>query len=365
MAQVSLVQQDSEYVKQIGGALDDAVDRAKRQSGSAIIESINLASARYIILSDLHKGARNGADDFQVAEQTYNAALAYYFKMGYTLVVLGDVEELWEERAGPVLEAYAHTISLESQFHQQGRYWRFWGNHDDDWQYEGQVKQHLASRYGGQPLKVRECLHLAVVDGAQKLGSILLVHGHQGTLESDRFAAISRLFVRFVWRPIQRITKISRNTPAKNWELRERHNRALYSWAERQKKLVLIAGHTHRPVFRSRTHPAKIREQLDQLEQQIKLSPDDVKLQESAALLSAEIEWILSQEQQRPGRESLLPMRTPCYFNTGCCSFLDGDITGIEIADGQFRLVRWPDNDGNPKPHILESAEVAAVFAEL
>ena len=34
----------------------------------------------------------------------------------------------------------------------------------------------------------------------------------------------------------------------------------------------------------------------------------------------------------------------PCYFNTGCCSFPDGDVTGLELADGAIRLVRWPAN---------------------
>ncbi len=44
---------------------------------------------------------------------------------------------------------------------------------------------------------------------------------------------------------------------------------------------------------------------------------------------------------ERPGQT--------CYFNTGCCSFDDGDCTGLEIAEGKTRLVRWPDDDGNPK----------------
>jgi hypothetical protein len=51
-----------------------------------------------------------------------------------------------------------------------------------------------------------------------------------------------------------------------------------------------------------------------------------------------------------------------CYFNSGCCAFEDGDITGIEIADGWIRLVRWPDDAGNPKPKILESAALNEVF---
>ncbi len=31
----------------------------------------------------------------------------------------------------------------------------------------------------------------------------------------------------------------------------------------------------------------------------------------------------------------------PCYFNSGCCCFDDGDITGLEIENGLIRLVKW------------------------
>jgi hypothetical protein len=31
----------------------------------------------------------------------------------------------------------------------------------------------------------------------------------------------------------------------------------------------------------------------------------------------------------------------PTYFNSGCCCFEDGTITGIEIAGGNIRLVKW------------------------
>jgi hypothetical protein len=29
------------------------------------------------------------------------------------------------------------------------------------------------------------------------------------------------------------------------------------------------------------------------------------------------------------------------YFNTGCCCFDDGDITGIEIEGSMIRLIKW------------------------
>src|SRR5688572_31341373 len=61
-------------------------------------------SGRYIIFSDHHKGARDGADDFTSAEPNYLAALDYYNKNDFFLVCLGDSEELWENSLSRVKE---------------------------------------------------------------------------------------------------------------------------------------------------------------------------------------------------------------------------------------------------------------------
>jgi len=55
--------------------------------------------------------------------------------------------------------------------------------------------------------------------------------------------------------------------------------------------------------------------------------------------------------------------KKPCYFNTGCCSFSDGDITGIEIESGKIRLVRWPDDQGKPRRKILEEGDLTNIFS--
>lgn len=349
------------YRVKIERALDAAFEREKKEAEDPII-SLDLSSDRYIIFSDLHRGARNGADDFLNNERAYNAALAYYFKMGHTLVILGDVEELWEEKPVSVLRAYKHALYLEAQFHRQERCLRIWGNHDDEWQYEDRVKRLLSKLYGGPELKVRESLRIKVVDGTDELGSLFLVHGHQGDTTSDRFSWASRLFARYVWRPFQRITHFSLNTPAKHWRLRDRHNKAMYYWAEKQDKLVLIAGHTHRPVFKSESHEAQIKKVLEGLEKKTRGMLSNQQLEAQAVLL-AKLEWVMAQENQIPGIESDVPMTKPCYFNTGCCCFLDGDITGIEIADGEIRLVRWPDEENEPRPHILVKDSLRDVLA--
>ena len=364
-----LVIPHDDFAEQIDHALTEALQRSIDTEAQGEVFSIDIASEKMIIFSDLHKGTRDRADDFQVAEQTYNAALGYYYYMGHRLVTLGDVEELWENRIDPVLHNYEYTLKLEAKFHQEGRYLRFWGNHDDDWSHPDQVQKYLDPIYGGTPLKIREALRIRVMDGAEELGTMFMVHGHQGTTASDRLAFLSKPVVRFLWKPFQNLTGVSLNTPSTNWQLRDQHNRAMYQWSSKQEKMIFIVGHTHRPVFLSLLHAAKIRAELEKGAEELKRNPDNPLLRESVSLLSAELEWILSQERQIPGAEGKLPAPKdelkPCHFNTGCCAFYDGDVTGIEIADGEIRLIRFPDNQGAPKPYILERASLKDVFAKL
>lgn len=345
------------HVARVGVALDAALKRAV-ESGDARV--LNLATDRYIIFSDQHRGARNGADDFLRTERAYNAALAYYLRQGYTLVVLGDAEELWEERPAVVFRAYPRTFALEAQFHRSGRYLRVWGNHDDEWRYEDSVRRHLVAVYGNPPLRVHESLRFTVMDGETALGTLFLLHGHQGDAINDRLSGIARFFVRYVWRTFQRLTRISLNTPATSWGLRTKNNQAMYTWAAQQSKLILIAGHTHAPVFRSQTQATQITAAIETLESVAPERPVDA---EAVSLLLAQREWVLAQDQPNPPIESAVSPAKPCYFNAGCCCFSDGDITGIEIARGQIRLVRWPDKTRKPTPCILAEAVLRDVLA--
>lgn len=75
------------------------------------------------------------------------------------------------------------------------------------------------------------------------------------------------------------------------------------------------------------------------------------------------LESTLSPQERRESEPLEAPL--PCYFNTGCCCFEDGDITGIEISEGQIRLVRWPDDEGNPRGKVLEAGSLKDVFRSL
>lgn len=344
------------YIARTHQALDAALARTLAAGNTRVLD---LTTDRCIIFSDQHRGARNGADDFQRAERAYNAALAYYFHRGHTLVVLGDVEELWEETPTAVINAYRHSLELESRFHRRGRYLRIWGNHDDEWRYADSVARYLDNIYGAPPLRVYESMHFTVKEEAENLGALFLLHGHQGDTINEKWSWITRLFVRYIWRNFQRLTHISLNTPATSWDLRKKVNLAMYAWTVQQQKLILIAGHTHSPVFKSQSHEAQITEAIEERERAYKSNVP----QEEMSRLLAQREWIRAQDPSMPPQETSLLMAKPCYFNTGCCSYSDGDITGIEIADRKIRLVRWPDKTRQPQPYILEEAVLRDVLS--
>jgi hypothetical protein len=342
-----------EYQRSVATALTKVFEAAETE-----VQDIDLATARLVIFSDHHKGARDGADDFRGCERAYAAALAYYFEAGYRLFALGDAEELWECSATEVVGAYKETFELESEFYQAGRYERLWGNHDHQWRSRDEVEKHLKGHFPG--IRVREALKLRVFSAGRTRGLLFLAHGHQGTRDSDTLAWVSRPIVRHFWRPLQRRLDMRSTQPSRDFDLRQRHDIAMFTWATTHPdRPVLIAGHTHRPVFWTSRAPEP--ESQAELESEFaRLRASNSASAEELGLLRARLEFVRAKLREKgPPPIRIDP---PCYFNTGCCSFGDGDVTGIEIADGEIRLVRWPDDQNEPIPKRPVKADLDDVF---
>ena len=60
-----------EYQEAIDKGLGRAFEEAERHD-------VQLSELRIVVFSDLHRGARDGADDFQRCEPAYSAALGSY-----------------------------------------------------------------------------------------------------------------------------------------------------------------------------------------------------------------------------------------------------------------------------------------------
>lgn len=296
------------------------------KSSRGIVLDIDLVNDKFIIFSDQHKGNRDWADDFTNNEINYLAALNYYHDLGYNYINLGDAEELWKYTAEEVIPKNTAALKLEASFQITKKYYRTFGNHDLLWKNSMDVSLHLKDIFE-MPLPVHEGIVLRTTTSNQKQLNIFLTHGHQGDKMSDN-NQFSTWMVAHIWSPIQRFLQININTPSNDLYLRDKHNKLMYEWSSYQRNLLLITGHTHKPVFASGKYSVDT-------EHKIATPQVDFKL--------------------RPG-----------YFNTGCCCFNDGDITGIEIAEGFIRLIKWNNkNNQLPSRIVLEEKkldELAATF---
>src|SRR5687768_2941777 len=115
-----------DYQRDVRKGLDQAFGGKQVYRGR-----LDLQKTPLIVFSDHHRGTKDGADDFWRCEDAYNAALGYYLELGFTLILLGDVEELWEGKPKDVTRCYPQTTKLEKAFFDNGRLLRVFGNHDD------------------------------------------------------------------------------------------------------------------------------------------------------------------------------------------------------------------------------------------
>jgi UDP-2,3-diacylglucosamine pyrophosphatase LpxH len=307
----------------LGNLVHKALDRCYK--GAKVLER-DICDMKAVFFSDHHRGNKDAADDFAKCESTYLNALEHYNNRKFELYLLGDVEEFWENPFGVVIQNYQQVLRKEKEFFDERRLFRIWGNHDDEWRYLKMINKWLGTLF--PKLYVPESYVIKLVNNTIQIGDILLVHGHQGSLESDRFAGISKFFVRYIWRNIQRIFKIPLSTPATDFSLRSDLDETMYSWASNKNRTAIFCGHTHQAVYMSLNEREKL--QLD-IQNNIDLPGSQIN-QMKAKMESLDTKFELGTDYAT---------RRPCYFNTGCCSYSDGDITGIEIDGGRINLIKW------------------------
>lgn len=304
---------------------------------------------KFVILSDQHKGARDGADMFTKAARNYLKALDHYNEENFTYINLGDSEELWANLFISVEKHNQSTFDREKLFIDKEKFIKVFGNHDLDWGNAPFAAINLLQIYG-KAIPVYEGVVLQMQLGEKPL-SIFMTHGHQGDLQSDG-NWFSKWFVSTIWGPLQSYLRINPNTPAFSNQLKTDHNRIMYEWSSERKHMLLITGHTHQPVFRSLTQLEILYDDLDTA----KKKSDAVRV----AAIEEKIANLHIKGNKLPDFNGYLDT----YFNTGCCCFDDGDITGIEIADGCIRLIKWAYVDKKSQRQVLEECRLEQLKLE-
>jgi len=232
---------------------------------------------RYFILSDVHLGDGGQADDFHNNERILETALECYNKWGYSLILLGDIEEMWQFDQKEIEERYKGSIYKKIRSFGDDRVYRVFGNHDINW-------QTLPDPAKNMPLWCHIATEALKLHIDQSDTTMFLVHGHQGSVNSDKAAWSSRFWVRFL-KPFERIgrkLRVYRNPSITKTKVKKSYEKIMASWVNTT-GIPLICGHSHRAVFSD---------------------------------------------------------TPPYYFNTGCALYRNG-ITGIEIAGGRISLVKW------------------------
>jgi len=220
------------------------------------------SDSKIILMSDCHRGQGNNADDFMKNQSLFFGALEYYYRNGFVYIELGDGDELWENRRlSPIIEVHSDAFWLMSELYREGRFHMLYGNHDIVKRRRSFADKNCGNYYcsewrGGKPeqrgnaplfpgITIEEGILLEHRDLSRE---ILLVHGHQGSLLNDTLWPVARFLVRYVWKPLETVGFISPTGAGRSHREKETIEIGMDNFAKKE-KILLIAGHTHRPVF--------------------------------------------------------------------------------------------------------------------
>jgi len=293
--------------------------------------SLSTRGNKYVIISDMHMGNGEKADDFRKNKDAVVRAFNYYKDEGYSLILLGDAEELWQFTADEVAKTYGDSVYESIRAFGDDKVCRVFGNHDLDWKTIDPIRTKPSNRYD-----VYEGIKLKDANGDPK---ILLIHGHQGTKDSDKNSFFSRAAV-MIYRYLEPFVKVDKATEAPRSTILKSFEKERFNWAKK-KNVILICGHTHRAVFNSKSkidiNKNKIKELRNRLLTNSESLPERGRIMVQIDKLNDEIS-----RERKLGREfqSLGQHPPPHYFNTGCALYTDG-ITVLEIASNRIKLVKW------------------------
>lgn len=340
---------------------DKALTRKKLSAllQSPDVKELDIEANKYVIISDVHLGDGSRADDLRENQETLMAALVHYNEQGYQLILLGDIEEFWQFELEKIRQRYNDTVYKKIRAFGDDRVHRVFGNHDSEWcSYPDPAKSHSE-----RPGCAVEALKMKDFQGKT---CILLVHGHQGSTESDKNSWLSRAFVR-AYKGVEPVAKLDPHTSATKSQVTKEYEQILYSWAK-ESKVILICGHSHRAIFASRPYADCLEEKIAGLQAEIYANPSDKEFVKKK--IKEISRWITKLQDEKLKNRDIDPVEAnrkalPCYFNTGCALFTDG-ITTIEIADGEIRLVKWDKDTGKkPRFEVYQQGSLNSFIAEV
>jgi len=279
---------------------------------------------KFVIFSDLHIGNKKRNDDFFHNGNEFVRILSnYYYTNNYTLILNGDIEELMRFRLSSIRNAWPKIFIIFDKFEKDGRLLRIAGNHD----YLFRTKLY-------RKLNAKEGIVLS-----RNGKNIFILHGHQTNCLYTKAYSLLAFILRYLARPLN----IKNYTVAFNNRKKFKVEQMLYQYAKK-KKIAILIGHTHRPLFESLSKRDTLKYQIENLCRQY------AKTQKSKRALIADKILELHTELQKVVKKHNLPNNpgslydtdnlVTCLFNSGSGIGRTG-ITALEIHNGKIALVHW------------------------
>lgn len=245
-------------------------------------------NTKIVIMSDVHRGKKDKYDNFSKNENIFLYALDYYYKKGFIYIESGDGDDLWEvKKCTDIVKSNISSFKVLKKFYNAGRLIMLYGNHDIVKSSSKFFDTCFNCYYNEKNAEWETLLKGLTVYESLILkydnNDIFLIHGHQVDYFNSTIWEITRFLVRSLWKGLEGIGIEDPTSSIKNYKVSKNTEKILESWSKKNNK-ILIAGHTHRPVF-----------------------PKDNK---------------------------------SLYFNSGSCIHPNG-ITCIEIDNGFISLVKW------------------------
>lgn len=325
------------------------------------VTALETRGKKYVVISDTHLGDGKEADDFRNNEAALARALEFYNRKGYTLILLGDIEEFWQFDLERIIALYGASVYARIKAFKDDRVLRVFGNHDSEWGNPADPAKNYPNGHRGAP----EALKLRDAGGR---ASVLLVHGHQGSTDSDKNSWVSRFFVgafKHIEGAVKRFGIYGHSSATKS-QVTKDYEKIFYDWAKTNHVLV-ICGHSHRAIFASRSYTDQLQRQIEDAQASILINRGDeatmrVKLREVEKLRQQ-----LADEKDK-GRD-ITPLDAngktlPCYFNSGCALYTDG-LTALEIADDVIRLVKWSNKTEQEAPEEFDRGSLSEFIQEV
>ena len=268
--------------------------------------------SKIVFISDVHRGDGGYADSLRLNNNIYKAALNYYYDNDFTLIELGDGDELWKNKdCLDIAYFYKDIFEILKKFNDENRLHLVYGNHDiiksnDNFiTKQKKVCENICEGFGDKMIRLYEStkFYEGVVLNYKPLNKeIYAFHGHQADFINCNLWRVSRFLVRYIWRFLEGVGGFKAPTsPAKNYDKGDKIDKILNQYAMKEKKMI-ICGHTH------------------------------------------------NDRMPKPG--------LGLYFNDGCCVF-PSEVTSIEIKEGKIELVKWK-IDVNEESHLYINRSLIA-----